>query len=61
MEECLVFLDGIGDFGRNGVDGDLRVGELIVVHAGEMIPADGTIVAGMASIDQRRLTGESIL
>lgn len=37
----------------------LQVGDIIVVHAGEMIPADGTITDGVASIDQRMLTGEA--
>lgn len=37
----------------------LQVGDVIVVHAGEPIPVDGVIVAGLASIDQQMLTGES--
>lgn len=32
---------------------------IIVISAGQMIPVDGTIIAGTASIDQHRLTGES--
>lgn len=38
---------------------ELQVGDTIVVHAGEMIPADGTITDGVVSIDQRMLTGEA--
>lgn len=38
---------------------ELRAGDIIVVHAGALIPADGTIVKGMATIDQHILTGES--
>jgi Cu2+-exporting ATPase len=38
---------------------DLQTGDVIVVHAGEMIPVDGTISDGVASIDQRMLTGEA--
>ncbi len=38
---------------------DIRAGDLLVVTAGQMIAADGVIVSGVASIDQRMLTGES--
>jgi len=37
----------------------LQVGDLVAVHAGEMIPADGTVVKGMATVDQHLLTGEA--
>lgn len=37
----------------------LQVGDTIVVRTGQMIPIDGVIVDGYASIDQHRLTGES--
>lgn len=37
----------------------VQVGDTVVVHAGQMIPADGTIVDGMATIDQHMLTGEA--
>ena len=37
----------------------LRAGDILVVQAGQMIPADGLIVQGEAAIDQHRLTGES--
>lgn len=38
---------------------DLQSGDVVVVHAGEIIPADGTVVEGMASVDQHILTGEA--
>jgi len=38
---------------------DVRAGDILVVTAGQMIPADGVIIEGAASIDQRMLTGES--
>jgi len=37
----------------------VQEGDIVVVHAGQMIPVDGTIIAGTATIDQHRLTGES--
>jgi len=37
----------------------LKPGDLVVVNAGEIVPVDGTIVEGMASIDQHMLTGEA--
>ncbi|MBF0210825.1 MAG: heavy metal translocating P-type ATPase [Desulfamplus sp.] len=36
----------------------LARGDIVVVNAGETIPVDGTIVQGMASINQHLLTGE---
>ncbi|MGB0384714.1 MAG: heavy metal translocating P-type ATPase [Ardenticatenaceae bacterium] len=38
---------------------ELKIGDLVVVDSGHAIPVDGTIGRGMASIDQRTLTGES--
>jgi len=35
------------------------VGDILVVDAGQMIPIDGIIQSGMASIDEHMLTGES--
>ncbi len=37
----------------------LKEGDLIVVHAGESVPADGTVEAGTAWVDEKALTGES--
>jgi K+-transporting ATPase ATPase B chain len=38
---------------------DLRKGDLILVEAGDTIPADGEIVEGVASVDESAVTGES--
>src|SRR5207302_9925269 len=37
----------------------LREGDLVLVEAGQFIPGDGEIVAGVASIDESAITGES--
>ncbi len=37
----------------------LRCGDTVVIHAGNPVPADGTVVEGTASVDQHILTGES--
>jgi K+-transporting ATPase ATPase B chain len=37
----------------------LRVGDRVVVEAGETIPGDGDVVEGVASVDESAITGES--
>ncbi|MEZ4868188.1 MAG: heavy metal translocating P-type ATPase [Caldilineaceae bacterium] len=39
----------------------ITTGDILLVHSGQTIPVDGTIVAGTAAIDQHMLTGESQL
>ncbi|MBN9607635.1 MAG: potassium-transporting ATPase subunit KdpB [Actinomycetales bacterium] len=38
---------------------ELRLGDVVVVSAGELIPGDGDIVWGIASVDESAITGES--
>ena len=38
---------------------ELKVTDIVIVQSSEMIPADGVIINGMASIDQHILTGEA--
>jgi K+-transporting ATPase ATPase B chain len=38
---------------------DLRKGDLVVCDAGDVIPADGDVVEGIASVDESAITGES--
>jgi potassium-transporting ATPase ATP-binding subunit len=37
----------------------LKVGDLCVVEAGQVIPGDGEIIEGIASVDESAITGES--
>jgi Cu2+-exporting ATPase len=39
---------------------ELAIGDLVVVYPGEIIPVDGEIVEGVATIDQKTITGESL-
>ncbi len=51
--------------GEDGVElgivpgGSLRRGQTIRVQAGEVIPGDGEIIAGIGSVDESAITGES--
>ncbi|WP_156758585.1 potassium-transporting ATPase subunit KdpB [Actinokineospora pegani] len=38
---------------------DLRVGDRVVVEAGEQVPGDGDVVEGIATVDESAITGES--
>lgn len=50
---------------REGVEqeipaGQVRLGEIVIVRPGEMIPVDGEVTSGQATIDQATITGESM-
>jgi K+-transporting ATPase ATPase B chain len=38
---------------------DLQKGDIVVVQAGEIIPADGDVIEGVGSVDESAITGES--
>ena len=38
---------------------DLRVGDVVLVEAGDFVPADGEVIEGVASVDESAITGES--
>ena len=38
---------------------ELRIGDRVVVEAGETIPGDGDVVEGIATVDESAITGES--
>lgn len=44
---------------RDVSSADLTLGDIVVVTAGELIPGDGDIVHGIASVDESAITGES--
>lgn len=48
------------DSGEERVPGtELRIGDLVVCEAGDIIPGDGDVVEGVASVDESAITGES--
>jgi K+-transporting ATPase ATPase B chain len=38
---------------------DLRKGDIVFVESGDVIPADGVVIEGVASVDESAITGES--
>jgi K+-transporting ATPase ATPase B chain len=38
---------------------DLKLGDIVLVEAGELIPGDGEIIEGVASVNESAITGES--
>ena len=38
---------------------DLKPGDIVLVEAGDLIPSDGEVIAGIASVDESAITGES--
>lgn len=52
-------LSGEGD-GEEHVPGTaLRVGDQVVCEAGDLVPGDGDVIEGVASVDESAITGES--
>jgi K+-transporting ATPase ATPase B chain len=48
------------DAGQTPVNASqLRKGDVVLVEAGNMIPADGEVIEGVASVDESAITGES--
>lgn len=53
-------LIGSGDETRRVSPEDVRIGDRIVVKAGEKVPLDGVVKAGSSMVDTSALTGESV-
>ena len=52
-----------GDQGEEEVElpiAAVQIGDIVVVRPGELIPVDGEVLAGHATIDQATITGESV-
>ena len=50
---------GVGDTYENIGANFLGVGDVVLVETGDLIPADGEVVAGVASVNEAAITGES--
>ncbi|MEU2338469.1 potassium-transporting ATPase subunit KdpB [Streptomyces sp. NPDC006654] len=49
----------VGDTEEQVPGTGLRIGDLVVCEAGDVIPGDGDVVEGVASVDESAITGES--
>ena len=52
-------LSGVGETWERVPATRLQRGELVLVETGDLIPADGEVVAGVASVNEAAITGES--
>ena len=43
----------------SGVASELKKGDIVVCEAGDLIPGDGEVIEGIASVDESAITGES--
>ncbi|AWN40172.1 potassium-transporting ATPase subunit KdpB [Methylobacterium durans] len=52
-------LTGRGDAYETVPGTSLRVGDVVLVEAGDLIPSDGEVIEGVASVNEAAITGES--
>lgn len=45
--------------GENVPASALKIGDVVLVETGDLIPSDGEVVAGVASVNEAAITGES--
>jgi K+-transporting ATPase ATPase B chain len=55
----LLSTNGDGKAFRAVPSTDLKVGDVVLVEAGDIIPSDGEVVVGMATVNEAAITGES--
>lgn len=48
-----------GDSQQNVPASELRKGDIVLVETGDLIPADGEVILGVASVNEAAITGES--
>jgi K+-transporting ATPase ATPase B chain len=48
-----------GDVVEEVLSTDLRPGDLVLITTGQVIPSDGEVIKGIASVDESAITGES--
>ncbi len=52
-------LKGAGHEWENVPASALKIGDVVLVETGDLIPSDGEVVAGVASVNEAAITGES--
>ncbi|WP_294274894.1 potassium-transporting ATPase subunit KdpB, partial [uncultured Sphingomonas sp.] len=52
-------LKGAGQEWENVPASALKIGDVVLVETGDLIPSDGEVVAGVASVNEAAITGES--
>ena len=52
-------LSGVGDTWESVAATQLSRGEIVLVETGDLIPADGEVIEGVASVNESAITGES--
>jgi K+-transporting ATPase ATPase B chain len=58
-ETMAKLLAGAGSDYRTVPGTSLKVGDLVLVEAGDIIPSDGEVIEGVASVNEAAITGES--
>ena len=54
-----LIVDGKDRARRADTAGELRPGQVVLVEAGDIIPSDGEVIEGVASVNEAAITGES--